>query len=85
MKKGAFIVNTSRGGVVDEDSLAASLADGHLGGAALDVFEKEPPAGVIMQAPNTILTPHIGGQTAEAQANAIAVIGEKVRSFFHSD
>ena len=54
------------------------------GGAALDVFETEPPTGAILAAPNTILTPHIGGQTVEAQINAIAVIGEKVRAFFAS-
>ena len=82
MKPTAFLVNTSRGGVIDEDALAAALREGRLGGAALDVFEKEPPSGAILTAPNTILTPHIGGQTLEAQANAIAVIGEKVRSFF---
>ncbi|MDA4124243.1 MAG: hydroxyacid dehydrogenase [Thaumarchaeota archaeon] len=82
MKKSAFLINTSRGGVVDEDSLAAALAAGQMGGAALDVFEHEPPSGAILKAPNTILTPHIGGQTEEAQADAIAVIGAKVRTFF---
>ena len=82
MKPTAFLINTSRGGVIDEDALAAVLREGRLGGAALDVFEKEPPSGAILSAPNTILTPHIGGQTEEAQASAIAVIGEKVRAFF---
>lgn len=82
MKKGCFLINTSRGGVVDEDSLAGALRDGRVGGAALDVFEKEPPSGAILTAPRTILTPHIGGQTEEAQADAITVIGDKVRSFF---
>jgi D-3-phosphoglycerate dehydrogenase len=82
MKKGCFLVNTSRGGVVDEDSLAGALRDGRIGGAALDVFEKEPPSGAILTAPRTILTPHIGGQTEEAQADAITIIGDKVRSFF---
>ena len=82
MKPTAFLVNTSRGGVIDEDALASALREGRLGGAALDVFEKEPPSGAILSAPNTILTPHIGGQTEEAQANAITVIGEKVRAFF---
>ena len=82
MKPTAFLINTSRGGVIDETALAAALKGGRLGGAALDVFEKEPPSGEILSAPNTILTPHIGGQTEEAQANAITVIGEKVRAFF---
>ncbi len=82
MKRTAFLINTSRGGVIDQEALAAALNDGRIGGAALDVFEKEPPTGSILTAPNTILTPHIGGQTEEAQVNAITVIGEKVRSFF---
>ncbi len=82
MKKGCFLINTSRGGVVDEDSLTGALREGRIGGAALDVFEKEPPSGAILTAPRTILTPHIGGQTEEAQADAITIIGDKVRSFF---
>ncbi len=82
MKKGAILVNTSRGEVIDQAALVAALKEGMIGGAALDVFEKEPPTGEILTAPNAILTPHIGGQTAEAQANAITVIGEKVNSFF---
>jgi D-3-phosphoglycerate dehydrogenase / 2-oxoglutarate reductase len=84
MKKTAFLINTSRGGVIDEAALAAALQNGAIAGAALDVFEKEPPVGPILTAPNTILTPHIGGQTEEAQTNAIVVVGEKVRDFFSS-
>ena len=84
MKPTAFLVNTSRGGVIDEEALASALREGRIGGAALDVFEKEPPSGAILSAPNIILTPHIGGQTEEAQANAITVIGDKVRAFFES-
>ncbi|MCL4356174.1 MAG: hydroxyacid dehydrogenase [Nitrososphaerota archaeon] len=82
MKDRSVLVNMSRGGVVDEDALASALREGRLGGAALDVFEKEPPSGAILSAPNAILTPHIGGQTEEAQENAIEVVGEKVRAFF---
>lgn len=82
MKPTAFILNTSRGGVIDEAALAEALKEKRIGGAALDVFEKEPPAGPIVSAPNVILTPHIGGQTEEAQTNAITVIGDKVRAFF---
>ncbi len=85
MKKVAFLVNTSRGGVVDEGALSEALASGRIAGAALDVFEEEPPSGPILSAPNTILTPHIGGQTQEAQTDAIVVIGEKVRTFFKGD
>jgi len=84
MKKTAFLINTSRGGVIDEEALAAALQKGTIAGAALDVFEKEPLSGPILTAPNTILTPHIGGQTEEAQTNAIVVVGEKVRDFFSS-
>ncbi len=82
MKKSAFLVNTSRGGVIDEDALASALNEGRLAGAALDVFEREPPSGAILTAQNTILTPHIGGQTVEAQADAIAIVGDKVSAFF---
>ncbi len=82
MKKGSYLINTSRGGVVNEEDLAAALREGQIAGAALDVFEKEPPTGAILTAPGTILTPHIGGQTEEAQSDAITIIGEKVSAFF---
>ncbi len=78
MKKGSFLINTSRGGVIDEPALVDALADGRLGGAALDVFEREPPEGAILTAPNTILTPHVGGQTEEAQREAVANIASKI-------
>jgi D-3-phosphoglycerate dehydrogenase / 2-oxoglutarate reductase len=84
MKKTSYLINTSRGGVVEENALAAALTEGRIAGAALDVFEKEPPSGAILAAPSTILTPHIGGQTEEAQSNAIVVIGEKIRNFFQT-
>ncbi len=78
MRKGSYLVNTSRGGVVDEQALVAALREGRLGGAALDVFEQEPPTGAILTAPNIIVTPHIGGQTAEAQRGAIISISQKI-------
>ena len=79
MKKTAKIINTSRGGVIDEDALYDALKNGNLGGAALDVFEKEPALDhKLAQLDNVILTPHIGAQTKEAQSLAANVIGEKI-------
>ncbi len=69
----------SRGGVVDEDALYDALKNGTLGGAALDVFEKEPAIGnKLAELDNVILTPHIGAQTKEAQSLAANVIAEKI-------
>ena len=68
MKPGALLLNVARGGVLDEAAVADALRDGHLGGAGVDVFEKEPPAGSpLLDAPNTLLTPHLGASTEEAQ------------------
>jgi len=79
MKKTAKIINTSRGGVIDEDALYEALKTGNLGGAALDVFENEPATGSkLTELDNVILTPHIGAQTKEAQSLAAHIIGEKI-------
>ena len=79
MKKTAKIINTSRGGVVDENALYDALKNDTLGGAALDVFEKEPAIGnKLSELDNVILTPHIGAQTKEAQSLAANVIAEKI-------
>lgn len=67
MKKGAWLVNVSRGGVVDEEALCRYLKDKHLAGAALDVFEKEPYRGDLVNSDNVILTPHIGSYAKEAR------------------
>ncbi|CAI8042749.1 D-3-phosphoglycerate dehydrogenase [Geodia barretti] len=79
MKPTAKIINTSRGGIVDEDALYGALKDGRLGGAALDVFESEPATGHrLTELDNVILTPHMGAQTVEAQTLAANIVAEKI-------
>ena len=80
MKPGAVLINTARGGVVIEAALAAALKSGHLGGAALDVFDTEPVAAdnVFSSCPNLMLTPHIAGVTAEANERVSSLIADRV-------
>ena len=79
MKNTAKIINTSRGGVIDEEALYDALKNGQLGGAALDVFEVEPAtSNKLATLPNFISTPHMGAQTKEAQSLAANVIAEKI-------
>jgi len=82
MKKGAFVVNVSRGGVVDEPALAEALVSGQLAGAALDVYENEPleADSPLRDAPNLILTPHLGASTQEAQELVASEIAGAVRA-----
>jgi D-3-phosphoglycerate dehydrogenase len=83
MKKGAVIINTSRGGIIDEKALLQSLNNGHLGFAGLDVFENEPtPLGDLLVHPKVSSSPHIGGSTAEAQERVGAEIADKVIRYF---
>ncbi len=87
MRRGSYLVNNSRGTVVDLDALAAALRDGHLTGAAVDVFPVEPTANgerfesPLQGIPNVILTPHVGGSTEEAQERIGAEVARKLADF----
>ena len=81
LKKGVRIINCARGGLIDDNALAAALESGQVGGAALDVFEVEPPPAdyPLLKAPNTVFTPHLGASTDEAQENVGIEIAETIR------
>lgn len=79
MKATSFLINTSRGEIIDEKSLFTALNEKRIAGAALDVFEVEPPTNTeLLNLPNMISSPHIAAQTKEAQELASTVIAEKV-------
>jgi D-3-phosphoglycerate dehydrogenase / 2-oxoglutarate reductase len=79
MKPTAYLINVARGGVVDEAALALALGEGRLAGAAVDVYEHEPPTdSPLMAAPHLVLTPHLGASTREAQQKAGVEVAEQV-------
>ena len=80
MKRDAVLINTARGGIVDEAALAAMLREGRLGGAALDVFDSEPLAAgsALAGAPRLLLTPHIAGVSVESNERVSALIADRV-------
>jgi D-3-phosphoglycerate dehydrogenase len=82
MKKGARLLNVARGGIIDEQALADALHDGHIAGAAIDVFTKEPPPpeNPLLSAPNLVLTPHLGASTVEAQYNVAYDVADQIAS-----
>jgi len=91
MKPGAFLLNASRGSVVDLSALASALKTGHLGGAAVDVYPEEPETNTnktfetpLRGCPNTILTPHIGGSTEEAQVAIAEEVTRHIIDFINS-
>jgi D-3-phosphoglycerate dehydrogenase / 2-oxoglutarate reductase len=83
MKKGVRVINVSRGGVVDEASLAQAIKSGKVAGAALDVFESEPLGeSELLNLPNVITTPHLGASTVEAQENVALDVAAQMVEFF---
>ncbi|MEE9395306.1 MAG: phosphoglycerate dehydrogenase [Planctomycetota bacterium] len=82
MKPGVRIINCARGGIIDEDALHQALVKGHVAGAALDVFEVEPPEGSpLLDLPQVVVTPHLGASTIEAQEAVALRVLEQVRDF----
>ena len=86
MKKGVFLINTARGGVIDENALLEALESGKVAGAGLDVFENEPtPKEALLKHPLVSCTPHIGASTVEAQSYIGMELADKIISFFGDD
>ncbi len=85
MKKGSYLINCARGGIVDETALYESLKSGHLAGAALDVFEKEPCGPLpLFELDNVIASPHVGASTKEAQEKVAIELAEVFVDFLKS-
>jgi D-3-phosphoglycerate dehydrogenase len=90
LKKGSYILNLSRGRVVDIDALAAAIKSGHIAGAGIDVFPEEPKSNKdpfvspLQNLPNVILTPHIGGSTEEAQRNIGLEVANKLLRYVNN-
>ena len=81
-RAGVRIINCARGGLIDEDALCESLEKGHAAGAALDVFEKEPPAGSpLLEMKNVIFTPHLGASSQQAQENVSLAIASQILDY----
>ena len=83
MKRGAFLINIGRGKLIDDDAVAAALRTGQLGGAALDVFTREPldPSSPFWDLPNVIVTPHMSGAMEDYWTPLVALFAENLRRF----
>ncbi|MDQ3918218.1 MAG: phosphoglycerate dehydrogenase [Acidobacteriota bacterium] len=86
MKSGVYVINCARGGLVDERALHAAIREGRVAGAALDVFEEEPPAAdnPLLALEEVIATPHLGASTKEAQEGVAVIVAEQMRDFFQT-
>ena len=86
LKPGAIVVNTARGGLIDEDALAEALVSGHVLAAGLDVFETEPPrpGSPLLDLPNVVLTPHISAGTRDAMRQKMEAIFSNLSQFFRT-
>ena len=87
MKKSAYLINTARGGVIDEKALYHALAEGRIAGAALDVMTVEPMAedNLLLQAPNCIITPHVAWASSEARKRLLLLVAENIKAFLRDD
>jgi len=85
MKQGARVVNVARGGIIDERALAQAITDGHIAGAAIDVFDQEPPAkdNPLLQLPQVVVTPHLGASTQEAQVNVAFDVADQIVEYLN--
>ena len=79
MKKGVFVINCARGGIVDENALADALDSGHVAAAGLDVFDEEPPGtNRLLSHPRSVFTPHLGAATTDAQRRVATDVAESI-------
>lgn len=84
MKKDAILINTARGGIIDNEALAEALKKGEIAGAGIDVYDMEPPLPEdypLLSAPHTVLTPHVGFDTEEAMERRAAIVADNLKSF----
>lgn len=84
MKKDAILINTARGGIIDNEALAEALKKGEIAGVGIDVYDMEPPLPEdypLLSAPHTVLTPHVGFDTEEAMERRAAIVADNLKSF----